>query len=75
FVASSTTTLYALYAESGSLAWTFDPDYKVSGSWAMPTVAGSRVFFFTNAGSVYAFEPAAPGFQYIGTWDSGSRRD
>ncbi len=75
FVASSSRTLYALRLENGSLAWTFEPGYRVSGSWAAPVVRGERVYFTSNAGTVYAFEPAAPGVQFIGTWDSGARRE
>lgn len=75
FVASSSKSIYALRVENGSLAWSFDPGYRVTGSWAPPVVRGSRVYFTSNAGTVYAFEPSAPGVQFIGTWDSGVRRE
>lgn len=73
FVASSSRTLYALRADNGSLAWSFDPGWNVSGSWAAPAVGGSRVYFTSNVGTVYGFEPAGSDIHYIGTWDSDSR--
>lgn len=73
FVASSSRSIYALRAANGQLAWQYEPGWNVSGSWASPVVSGSRVYFTSNVGTVYAFEPAGDDIQFIGTWDSGSR--
>ena len=74
FVASSSKTLYALRADNGVLAWTFDPGYRVAGANASPAVSGRRVYLVSNVGTVYAFEPSAADSHYIGTWDSGTHR-
>lgn len=75
FVASSSRSLYALKAASGKLGWAYEPGWNVSGSWATPVVSGSRVYFTSNVGTVYSFEPAGEDIHFIGTWDSGSRAD
>jgi len=46
----------------------------VSGATAQPAVSGKRVFFVSNVGTVYAFEPQSAASHYVGTWDSGTRR-
>lgn len=74
FVASSSRSIYAIRASNGSLAWEYDPGWRVSGSWAAPAVLGPRVYFTSNVGTVYAFEPGGDDIHYIGTWDSGARR-
>ncbi len=75
FVASSSRSFYALRAETGEKVWSFDPGFRVSGAWARPAASGSRVFFTSNVGTVYAFEPTTQGVHVIGTWDSGPRRE
>ena len=75
FFASSSQTIYALRTGNGSLAWQYEPGLNVSGSWAPPAVSGSRVYFTSNVGTVYAFEPAGPDIHYIGSWNSSSRDD
>jgi len=74
FVASSSRSIYAIRAANGTLAWSYEPGWNVSGSWAAPAVSGSRVFFTSNVGTVYSFRPAGNDIHYIGTWDSGARR-
>lgn len=73
FVASSSRSIYALRADKGTLAWQYEPGWNVSGSWAAPAVSGSRVYFTSNVGTVYAFRPAGDDIHYIGRWDSGAR--
>lgn len=73
FVASSSKSIYAVRAANGTHAWTYEPGWSVSGSWAAPAISGSRVYFTSNVGTVYAFEPAGDDIHYIGTWDSASR--
>lgn len=69
FVASSSRAFYALRLDNGSVAWSFDPGYQVSGSWAAPVVEGGRVWFTSNVGTVYCFRPAGADVHFIGSWD------
>ena len=73
FVASSSKSIYALKAANGQPVWSYEPGWNVSGSWASPTISGSRVYFTSNVGTVYAFEAAGDDIHYIQTWDSASR--
>jgi len=73
FVASSSRSIYALRARERTAGLAVRAGLDVSGSWAPPVVSGSRVYFTSNVGTVYAFEPAGDDIQFIGTWDSGPR--
>ena len=69
FVSSTAKTLYVLSLDKGSLLWSYDPPFEVSGSWATPVISGSRIYYTSNVGTVYCFRPAGADVHYIGSWD------